>query len=191
MRLQHRRQAKLRAGANAAVMWLASLVVSACTIGPLRISFPSRATPVPPIVLKWCDQASDLLCVLGFGLAPPDEMIIMLVARPGLPADLQASAAWNEADGSYPCEFANVDGTILSCQGPVIPLGSSVRVEVMVKDTKTLIASGNFVINGMALPTVAIGAQLPPTDIATITPRSTRTPNSGTPYPNPSPRPLP
>jgi hypothetical protein len=57
----------------------------------------------------------------------------------------------------------------------------------LTEDGGVLIASGVFVLNGLALPTVPVGADLPPTDAVTITPRPTRTPPRGTPYPNPTP----
>lgn len=189
----HRSLANSRAGALRAMLLLGALLLGACTIGPLRISIPGRATQQAAIVLRWCDQARDVLCVLGFGLEPPDQMLILLLASPGLPAELEARAVWNVDSGLYPCEPTNAAATLLACTGPLIPLGSSVHVEVAAADAGALIASGDFILNALALPTVPAGAELPPTDAVTITPRSTRTPaptrtpGPGTPYPNPTP----
>ena len=169
-----------------AILIIAGLTVASCTIGPLRISIPGQATQQPPIALRWCDQARDVLCVLGFGLEPPDQMVIVLLASLGLPSDLEVHAAWNGDTELYPCEPTNADATLLACTGTLIPLGSSVHIDVTSVDAKAIIASGDFSLNGLALPTVPSGADLPPTDAVTITPRPTRTPSGGTPYPNPT-----
>jgi hypothetical protein len=163
------------------------VILSSCNIGPLRISIPGQLTAQPAIVLRRCDQARDVLCVLSFGLEPPDQMAILLLAAPGLPSELAARAAWNGETGSYPCEATNAEATLLSCKGSLIPLGGSLHIEVATADGKTIIASGDFVLNGLALPTVPGGVELPPTDAVTITPRPTRTPSAGTLYPNPTP----
>jgi hypothetical protein len=181
------RPSRIQPASLPAILVVGLLFLAACTIGPFRITFPGQATQQPSIVLRWCDQARDVLCVLSFGLEPPDGMIIVLLAAPGLPADLEARAAWSGETASYPCAATNANATLLACAGPLIPLGSSVHLDVTSADGNVQIASGDFVLNALALPTVAAGADLPPTDIATITPRPTRTVGPGTPYPNPTP----
>ena len=114
-------------------------------------------------------------------------MVIVLLAAPGLPADLRAQAAWNGETAAYACVATNDSATLLACEGPLIPLGNSVHLDVTSADGDAPIASGDFVLNALALPTLAAAADLPPTDAATITPRPTRTPGVGTPYPNPTP----
>ena len=164
----------VRVGALSASLVVCGLLLAACTIGPFRFSIPGQLTPQPAIVLRWCDEARDVLCVLSFGLEPPGQMLIVLIASPGLPADLEAKAAWNGETGSYPCDASNANATILACAGPLIPLGSGVHIEVAADDGKTLIAAGDFVLNALALPTVSAGGELPPTDAVSMTPRLTR-----------------
>ena len=167
---------------------IASLLLGGCQIGRLRITFPGRATETPPIVLEWCDEARDVLCVLSFGLEPPDEMVILLLASPGLPPDLEARAAWDGESAPYPCVATSVDETLFACTGPLIPLGTSVHIDVYTADGQTRLASGDFVLKALALPTVGAGVDAPPTAPFILTPRPTRTPG-GTPYPNPTPQP--
>ena len=180
---------RVRVGRVSGCLIVCGLALAACTIGPFRISIPRRPTPQPAIDLRWCDQARDVLCVLSFGLEPPNQMVIVLLAAPGLPEDLKAHAAWNGGTGSYRCEGTNPDATLLACTGPLIPLGSSVHIEVMADEGKTLIASGDFVLMALALPTVSEGADLPTTEAGIITPRSTRTPAAGTLTRTPTPGP--
>lgn len=183
----HRRLPINRPAVLPAILGLVLLLIAACRIGPLRISSREQPTEQPAVVLRRCDEARDVLCILSFGLEPPDQMVIVLLASPGLPPDLEAHAAWNGDVGSYPCDATNAEGTLFSCRGPLIPLGSTVHIDVAAAASNTVIASGDFALNGIALPTVPAGADLPPTDTATITPRPTRTPGSGTPIPTSTP----
>ncbi len=155
MKLQrtHSVIARRRWSALLGSLLILGLTLAACTIGPFRISFPGQATQQPAIVLRWCDQARDVLCVLSFGLEPPGRMVIVLLAAPGLPAELRARAAWNGETASYPCVATNADATLLACEGPLIPLGSSVHLDVSSTDNSAPIASGDFVLNALALPT--------------------------------------
>lgn len=179
-------------GTLAAFCLSGALLLASCTIGPVRISIPRRATPPPPLIaLRWCEQARDVLCILSFGLEPPDRMVIVLLAAPGMPTDLEARALWNGMSGSYPCDPALTEATVLSCIGPLIALGSSVHLEVVSASDKSVLASGDLALKGIALPTVQVGAQPSPTGAVNITPLHTQTRTFGTPYPNPTSKSLP
>jgi hypothetical protein len=169
------------------ILVIAALTLASCTIGPLRISIAGQATPQPPITLRWCDQARDVLCVLSFELEPPHQLVIVLLASPGLPADLEAHATWNGETGAYPCHASLADSTILDCTGPLIPLGSSVRIEVSTADGNAPLGVGDFVLNGLALPTFAAETDPLRTDAATVTPRPTRQSSTSTPEPTRAP----
>ena len=89
-------------GTLAVLCLSAALLLASCTFGPLRISIPGPATPPPPIALRRCERARDVLCILSFGLEPPDRMVIVLLAAPGMPTDLEARAVWNGMTGILP-----------------------------------------------------------------------------------------
>jgi hypothetical protein len=182
-----RRQPSNRAVSVPTFLGVILLVLTACRIGPLRISSRAQPTEQPAILLRRCDEARDVLCILSFGLEPPDQMEIVLLASAGLPSELEARAAWNGEAGSYPCIATNAEATLFSCRGAAIPLGSAVHLDVAVASSNTVIASGDFALNGVALPTLSSGPDLQPTDIVTITPRPTRTPGPGAATPTSTP----
>ena len=185
---------------------LSTLVLAACAISPFRLFTANHATPPPVITLARCDDRQDVLCLVTFGLEPPDSMLMVLRASPGLPEALEAVVTYKDEPLSYPCEYADPSLSIIYCSGPQLPLGSSMHIEIFATEEHTLLASGDFVLTALALPTVFVGgtpapaASPPLTVVATGTPSGTRlsptpsprgsrqptkTPTSGTAYPNP------
>ena len=161
-----------------------ALMLAACSIIPFRLFGSPRATPQPAIDLRRCDEVQDVLCLVTFGLEPPDQMLIVLLTTTGLPARLEAVATHNEDTLSYACESTDASPIVVYCAGPQIPLGSTVRIDVFAMPEQILLASGEFVLAAFALPTVPVGGVTLPTLIFP-TPRPTRTPFLGTAYPNP------
>lgn len=176
---------------------LIALVIAACSLSPLRLLGASSTEPPPAINLVRCDQAQDVLCLLTFGLEPPDEMVIIFLAIPGLPEKLEAVVTHNDETLPYSCKFTDATASVLYCTGPQVPLGSRLHIELRSTEPSTLLASGEFVLNALALPTLpSAGVGLPtaltggaatPTGSPAATPRSTRTPFSATVNPNASP----
>lgn len=177
--------------------------VLACSLSPLALLSPGRSTPQPPIQLRRCDAVQDVLCLVTFGIEPPDEMLIVLLTVPGLPDELETVVIRNDERLSFACVTTAESPSVVYCTGPQVPLGTTVLIEVFALEEQVLLASGEFVLTAFALPTVpAGGVELPtpgegvelPAPGAILTPRGTRTPfPAGTPlpgtaYPNPTPR---
>ena len=165
-----------------------ALLMAACSVGPFRLFASLRPTPKPAMVLTHCDEVQDVLCLLTFGLEPPDQMLIVLLASPGLPRGLEAVVTHKESTVSYPCEAVDESATVIYCIGPQIPLGSSLRIQVYATEGRTYLASGEFVLLALALPTVGVGGAALPNPDALMTARPTRTGMPGPTFPPPSRR---
>lgn len=171
----------------------ASVLLTACALSPLSLLSDGRSTQQPPIELKRCDDAEDVLCVLTFGIEPPDQMLILMLTVPGLPEELAVSVIRDSDEMAYSCIAPVESPTVVYCTGPQIPLGSTVTIEVFAVEEQMLLATGRFVLTAFAMPTVpASGAQLP-TPGAALTPQGTRrlmdgTPTPATAYPNATPK---
>jgi len=174
---------------HAVLLPVLAFVVAACTIGPFQLLAAQQTTQQPAIMLRRCDEARDVLCVLTFGFEPPDRMIIVLLTSSGLPTDLEAVVMRaDEGPATYACMASAADASLLACSGPMVPLGSRVLIEVRSPAAKALLASGEFVLNAFAMSTPADGLVLP-TITLTIPPQAARTSTPGSAYPNPSPMP--
>jgi hypothetical protein len=112
---------------------------------------------------------SGILCVVTFGLEPPDKMTIAILVPLGGFREIQVHVESNGARTAYDCRAAADSPRNFSCTGPGIPLGSTMRIDVSAGTAGTLIASGDFVLTALAVPTVALGTP----------------PSLGTAYPNP------
>ena len=194
------------------------MLMMACSVSPLRLLALERQTPQPPIALGRCGERQDVLCLVTFGLEPPDEMLIVLAAAPDLPQGLEVEVQHKGSTLQYLCESTEQTPGTVYCTGPQLPLGSTMLVQVYATKERYLVASGEFVLMALALPTVPVGGTAPatpwflvpgsgqtptpsltlraatPTRSATRLPPSptmpvpaTRTPPSGTAYPNPNP----
>jgi hypothetical protein len=80
---------------------LGAVFIGACSLSPLRLFNPSRPTPLPPIELRRCDDVQDVLCLVTFGIEPPDEMLILLLTVPGLPEELAIAVTRNAEKISF------------------------------------------------------------------------------------------
>ena len=169
------------------VLATVAMLVTACAIVPFQISPLGRATAAPPIALARCDEVQDVFCLVSFGLEPPDQMVIVLLAFPGLPAELGALVTHDHGTLPYPCEAAKESPAVYYCTGPQLPLGSSIYIEVYVMEHRTLLASGKFVLNAFALPTVPLDGVELPTPSVLMTARPTRTPMFGLTLTSPPP----
>jgi hypothetical protein len=113
-------------------------------------------------------------------------MLIVLQGSLGFPQELKLRVKHRESQLSFSCQPAELSPTTFYCTGPQVPLGSSIGIEVLAMQTSTLLARGDFVLAGLALPTVSVGGVPSPTPLPTLTARPTRTPMPDTAYPNPS-----
>ena len=187
----------LRRGPLRVILFLVAgaVFMAACSLSPLRLFGAGRLTPQPPIELRRCDDVQDVLCLVTFGIEPPDEMLILLLTVPGLPEDLAIKVTRNDEEISFACITTAESPTIVYCTGPQIPLGTTVLIEVFAVQEEVLLASGEFTLTAFALPTVPAGGVELPTPGAFFTPQGTRTPPlagtplPGTAYPNATPIP--
>jgi len=176
----------LRRGAIGAVFSGALILMAGCSISRAGLLRSTDATVVPPIVLSRCNADLTVLCLATFGIEPPDQLLIVLQGSLGLPDDLEMRVTHAGREFSFSCEPAELSPTTFYCTGPQVPLGSSIGIEVSATQTSTLLARGEFVLAGLALPTVSVGGVPSPTPLPTMTARPTRTPIPGTAYPNPN-----
>jgi hypothetical protein len=156
-----------------------AVFMAACSLSPLRLLGAGRSTPQPPIELRRCDDVQDVLCLVTFGLEPPDEMLILLLTVPGLPEELAVTVTRNDEKISFACITPEESPTVVYCTGPQIPLGTTVLIEVLAVEEQVLLASGEFTLTAFALPTVPAGGQELPTP-APLTAQATRTTGPGT-----------
>ena len=153
----------------------AVLLAAACSVSPLRLFSSNRATQRPVIALKRCDETQDVLCLITFGLEPPDQMILVLQGAPGLPEELEAVVTHNDIAVAYACKPTGASPSIIYCTGPQLPLGSRLHIEVLAVQEHILLASGDFVLNALALPTVPLEGDVSPSPSADLTPSPTLT----------------
>jgi hypothetical protein len=167
------------------VLALGMCLAAACSLTSLRLLPPPGPTPPAVLTLSRCDDVRDVLCLVTFGLEPPDRMLIVLLSTPGMPEELDAVVRHAAEELRFPCEATAASPAVYYCTGPQLPLGSTIQIEVHATSAGTLLASGEFVIAAFALPTVPTGGIELPTPSSTMTPRPTRTPLPGPGYPNP------
>lgn len=157
----HRIERVSRGRSYFAVLALMALAATACSLGPLQLLSRGNATPQPEIALRRCDEAVDVLCILSFGIEPPDQMIVVLLTSPGLPEDLEVVVTRSDKPATYNCEPTAGNASVLACTGPALPLGSRVLIAVRSPAAKVLLASGEFVLTAFAMPTVSEGVEIP------------------------------
>ena len=161
-----------------------AVFLAACSLSPFRLFTGGRPTVQPPIELRRCDDVQDVLCLITFGIEPPDEMLILLLTVPDLPENLEIAVTHNDEELGFACIRTAESPTVVYCTGPQIPLGSTVLIEVFAVDEEVLLASGEFTLTAFALPTVPAGGLELPTPGALIPGQATRTPiPGGTPLP--------
>ena len=73
------------------VLVAGAVIMAACSLSPLDLFNFGRSTPQPPIELRRCDDVQEVLCLITFGIEPPDKMLILLLTVPGLPEELRWS----------------------------------------------------------------------------------------------------
>jgi hypothetical protein len=174
-----------------AVLAILGLVLGAvaCTILPASLPFASGAEPTA-IPLARCSADPTLVCVVTFGISPPDEMLVAILLPFGGFTNIRMTLEYDGQQVPYSCSSLPGFPERFSCTGPQVPLGSAVRLTIRTGAANTLLARGEFVVAGLALPTVARGgtplplesaSPLSPTAALSLTPLPFQTP--GTTFP--------
>ncbi len=155
-----------------------SLILSiALACGLPSLGFLTPSATQGPIQLLQCTPYPSALCLQSFGLGH-NELVVTFYF-PEAEAVEYHLKIWQAGEATtYPCAFTTSLPTILYCTGPLIPLGTPIRVELYTKAGSLPLAEGDFTLTALALPTLSIGAVSP-------TP-GPGTPPAGTAYPNPT-----
>lgn len=152
------------------ILVVTGVVVAAAGGCALPTLLRSGIGPAPtPLALSRCDVSSGIVCVVTFGTAPPDKMLIAILVPLGGFTEIDVDVGYKGTKTAYPCEASAAFPHNFNCTGPSIPLGSTVRIDVLAGKGETVLASGDFVLTALALPTLLVGGPPP----------------AGTAYPNP------
>lgn len=165
----------------ALVLCLAVMAV-ACGVLPPSLSLGTRLATPTVIPLGRCNADPTLICVITFGLAPPDQMLVAVLLPFGGFSDIVMTVEHDGQQLAYPCSALPGFPDRFTCTGPQVPLGAAVRLSVRTGSDKTLLARGDFVVAGLALPTLALGGTPLPAETSTPVATSTR---AAAGYPNP------
>jgi hypothetical protein len=161
-----------------ALLILCVPILFGCSI----LSAPAANTQTP-IQLERCSSLPAALCLDSFGLGQ-DQLLITFYFPAAGSSEFFLKIWQGEVATTYPCTQTEAAPSTIYCTGPLIPLGSSVKIELYTMTGRIPLAAGEFALNGLALPTA--GPATTPGNLPTPTPtvRGT-TPVSGTAYPNP------
>ena len=138
----------------------------------LAVSCSPRGSGVEPtatpLALSRCAKAPGILCIATFGMMPPDRMLVAVSTPVGGLSDLRLRVSYQGSVTAFPCTPSGDFPNSFDCTGPQIPLGSTIRIDVLTEGVDTVLASGEFFLAGFAVPTMEL-----------------ETPPPGTAYPNP------
>lgn len=167
----------------------AALLLLGSCLG-IQIPFlPSGSAVTPtPAALSRCEPNPSTLCLLSFGIQPPYEMLITFFVPPDSPGDFYVRVTYGETRALYQCLTVKDIPTSHYCTGAQVPLGTSIHIELLATRGNALLAHGDFVLNGLALPTPAGGSLSSSTSSAppTLGPLPTQTPTVFGILPSPS-----
>jgi hypothetical protein len=138
-------------------------------------------------------------------------MLINLFVPTEVPNNLSVAVKYKDSTSAYSCATVPSPRTFVYCTGEQLPLGATISIEVRARQGTVVLASGDFVLNALELPTVSVSDSIssastaptllipqpsvmplrtltssisgtPPTAAATL---PSKTPSAATGYPNP------
>ena len=139
------------------------LVIGACSSLSVAPRRPEEPRSPPGDALSRCGRNITKLCVASFGLDETGRMVIRLLAPPATRRDLHVKLEFKGKLTVYPCVAADQSVVDVYCTGAPVPLGSSVSLGVYAADGSDALASGDFVVSSLALPTLSISGTQPVT----------------------------
>jgi hypothetical protein len=175
---------------------LASLVLalSGCSFLSFVGLAPAAGTQVP-IQLERCGTYPAALCLDSFGLGQ-GQLLITFYSPAAGSAEFFLKVWQGDASTTYPCTLADASLTTIYCTGPLIALGTPIKIDLYTKTGRIPLAEGEFTLNGLGVPTSGgstplAGGQSTPNGVAsptavlasTPTPTSAPTPLGSTPLP--------
>jgi len=178
-------------------------ILFGCSFIPFVLLPPAARTPAP-ILLERCNNHPAALCLDSFGLGE-GQLLISFYFPAATSSDFFLKVWQGDAATTYPCTLADVSPTTMYCTGPLIDLGTPIKIDLYTKNGKLPLAEGQFTLNGLAVATLGgggtqlAGGQSTPSDLgsptlnlettpipgATSTTHATSTPQA-TAYPNPA-----
>lgn len=138
---------------------LLALLIAGSACGPSTANRGPAPTPLP---LARCDDSLGIICVVTFGVEPPSQMLVAIHVALGGFKELRTEIVYNGTRTDYTCRSSAEFPGNFYCTGPQIPLGSRIRVDVFTAGTKIILASGEFTVTALAMPTVPVGTLPPP-----------------------------
>jgi hypothetical protein len=154
------------------------LVIEACAGFPSPILPFATGAGKPKGVLARCLPTSTEMCLVSFGVQEPDRMLVSLSVPAGSSEAFSLRVTYKDKSTVFPCVAASSFQSTVYCTGSQVPLGSTITIEALAAKGGGVLYAGDFVLNALALPTVALDS-----GTATTTPKGSPTPGLG--YPNP------
>ncbi len=168
----------IRRFAPRVLLGLTALVGAGCSF----LSFVTPATHgagAAPLKLDLCGSYPEALCLESFGLSQGDLLITLFFPAAG-DSQFYLKVWQGDSAATYPCIIAAASPSTVYCTGPLINLGTAIKIDLYTETGDTPLAHGEFTLTGLALPTVPSGIVL----TAVPTPPL---PVAGAAYPNPTP----
>ena len=135
---------------------LALMIMFALAMGCSPFVGAGPASTATPLPLSRCADASGILCIATFGIMPQDQMLVEVTAPVGGFSSIQLRVTHLGVTSVFPCVASADFPNSFNCTGPQIPLGSSIRIEVLAAGAKAVLASGDFFLAGFGIPTVQL-----------------------------------
>ncbi len=163
-----------------ALIWGCSIfLLLGCSLLSFAGANPA-ASPQPPIQLIRCSAEPSALCLQSFGLGQ-DQLLISFYFPAAGSSSFLLKVWEEETPTTYPCTLEQISSTILYCTGPLIPLGTPLKIDLFTKTGTVPLAQGDFTLTDLALPTLSVAGPLTPISPLTLP----TTPLAPTAYPNP------
>ena len=115
-----------------------------------------------PLALARCAEASGILCIGTFGMMPQDQMLIEVTTPVGGLSDIRLRVTHLGMVSEFSCLASPDFPDSFNCTGPQVPLGSTLRIEVLAAGADAVVARGDFFLAGFGIPTVQLETPPPP-----------------------------
>ncbi len=173
------------------LLGLTFLVLTGCSFFSVFAPAPAAGTQVP-IQLDRCSSYPAALCLQSFGLSQNQLLITFYFPAAGS-SEFLLKVWQGDAATIYPCTTTDAAPSTIYCTGPLIDLGTAIKIDLFTKTGTTPLAEGDFTLTDLALPTlpfanegIPAGPSETPAFGSAVTPESILlTPTPGTAYSNP------
>ncbi len=122
-------------------------------LGPAR----SAGTQVP-IELARCSGDPAALCLESFGLSQNQLLITFYFPAAGS-SQFHLKVWQGEAATIYPCTTSDAAPSTFYCTGPLIDLGTPIKIGLFTATGRTALAEGSLTLTDLALPTLGVASE--------------------------------